>query len=49
MIHKIMELSEESLYIIFLDLQKVYDALERSRFMDILEGYGVGTRDLSLL
>ena len=49
LLHKVMAMREEALYSIFLDLQKVYDALERSRFMDILEGYGVGTRDLSLL
>ena len=33
---------EEVLYMIFLDLTKVYDALDRSRCLDILEGYGVG-------
>ena len=27
---------------IFLDLTKAYDALDRSRCLDILEGYGVG-------
>ena len=32
---------EEVLYVIFLDLTKVYDALDRSRCLDILEGYGV--------
>ena len=30
------------MYVIFLDLHKVYDALERDRCLDILEGYGVG-------
>ena len=34
---------------IFLYLHKAYDALERSRFLEILDGYGVGTRDLFLL
>ena len=29
---------------IFLDLQKAYDALDRSRCLEILEGYGVGPR-----
>ena len=33
---------EEVLYVIFLDMTKAYDALDRSRFLDILEGYGVG-------
>ena len=40
---------EEVLYMIFLDLYKSYDALERYRFLDILEGYGVGPRDLCLI
>ena len=35
-------LREEVLYVIFLDLHKAYDALERSRCLEILEGYGVG-------
>ena len=34
---------------IFLDLQKAYNALDRSRCLDILEGYGVGPRALHLL
>ena len=37
---------EELLYMIFLDLYKAYDVLERTRFLEILEGYGVGTRYL---
>ena len=34
---------------IFLDRQKTYNALDRSRCLDIMEGYCVGTRDLCLL
>ena len=34
---------------IFLDLTKAYDALDRSRSLDILEGYGVGPRARQLL
>ena len=34
---------------IFLDLHKGYDALDRSRCLDILEGYGVGPQSRRLL
>ena len=34
---------------IFLDLHKAYDALYRSRCLDILEGYGVGPQACQLL
>ena len=34
-------LREEVLYVIFLDLHKAYDALDRSRCLEILEGYGM--------
>ena len=34
---------------IFLDLTKAYDALYRSRCLEILEGYGVGPNDRRLL
>ena len=40
---------EEFLYVIFLDLTKAYDALYRSRILDILKGYGVGKRVRLLL
>ena len=40
---------EKVLYIIFLDLHKAYDALERSRCLEILEGYGVGPQARRLL
>ena len=35
-------MKEEVLYVIFLDLTKVYNSLDRSRCLEILEGYGVG-------
>ena len=35
---------EEVLYVIFLDLTKAYDALDRSRSLEILKVYGVGER-----
>ena len=34
---------------IFLDLTKAYDALDRSRSLEILKGYGVGERVRRLL
>ena len=40
---------EEVLYVIFLDLTKAYDALDRSRTLEILKGYGVGDRVRRLL
>ena len=40
---------EEVLYVIFLDLTKAYDALDRSRCLEILEGYGVGPSTRRLL
>ena len=33
----------------FLDLHKAYDALDRSRCLEIVEGYGVGPRARRLL
>ena len=39
----------EFLYVIFLDLTKAYDALDRSRSLEILKGYGVGERVRRLL
>ena len=40
---------EEVLYVIFLDLTKAYDALDRFRSLEILEGYGVGPQARRLL
>ena len=37
------------MYVIFLDLHKAYDALDRYRCLDILEGYSVGPRACWLL
>ena len=41
LLHKLAFLREEVMYVIFLELHKTYDALDRSRCLDILEGYGV--------
>ena len=40
---------EEVLHAIFLDLHDPYDTLDRSRCLEILEGYGVGPNSLRLL
>ena len=49
LIHQVTAMIEEVLHVIFLELHKSYDALERSRCLEILEGYGVGPRALRLL
>ena len=40
---------EEVLYVIFLDLHKAYEALDRSRSLEILEGCGVGPQARRIL
>ena len=42
LLQQLAAMREEVLYVIFLDLTKAYDALDRSRCLDILEDYGVG-------
>ena len=49
LLQQLAAMREEVLYMIFLDLQKVYDALYRSRCLEILEGYGVRPRARRLL
>ena len=49
LLQQLAALREEVLYVIFLKLQKEYDALDRSRCLEILDGYGVGLRDCRLL
>ena len=49
LLQKLAALREEVLYVIFLDLHTAYDALDRSRCLEILEGYGVGPRSKRLL
>ena len=49
MLQQLEALREEVLYVVFLDLHKVYDALYRSKCLGILEGYGVGPRARKLL
>ena len=42
LLQQLAAMREEVLYVIFLDLTKAYYALDRSRCLDILEGFGVG-------
>ena len=42
LLEQLAAMREEFLYVIFLDLTKAYDALDRSRSLEILEGYRVG-------
>ena len=49
LIQQIAALREEVMYVIFLDLHKAYDALGRSRCLEILEGYGMGPQTRRLL
>ena len=49
LLQQLAALREEVLYMIFLDLHKAYDALDRCRCPEILEGYGVGPRSRRLL
>ena len=46
MLQKITPMQEEFLFEVFLDLQKVHDALEQERCLNILAVYGVGPRAL---
>ena len=49
LLKQLAAMREEVLYVIFLDLTKAYDALDRSRSLEILKGYGVGDRVQRLL
>ena len=49
LLQQLASIREEVLYVIFLDLTKAYDALDRSRCIEILEGYGVGPSARRLL
>ena len=49
LLQQLSALREEVLYVIFLDLHKAHDALDRSRYLEILEGYGVGPKARNLL
>ena len=42
LLQQLAAMREEVLYVIFLDLTKAYDALDRSQSLEILKVYGVG-------
>ena len=44
LLQQLAAMREEVLYVIFLDMTKSYSALDRSRSLEILKGYGVGGR-----
>ena len=49
LLEKVASIREAALHAIFPYLHKEYYALDRSRCLEILDGYGVGTRALCLL
>ena len=49
LLKQLAALREKVLYVIFLDLTKAYGALDRSRCLEILEGYGVGPNNRRLM
>ena len=49
LLHQLAALREEVLYVIFLDLHKAYGALDRSRCLENLEGYGAVPKSRRLL
>ena len=49
LLHHLVALRKEVLNVIFLDLHKAYDALDRSICLDILEGSGLGPQSRRLL
>ena len=48
-LNQLVALGEEVLHMIFLDLHKVYDALDRLGCLEVIEVYGVGTRSCRCL
>ena len=49
LLQQLAAMREEVFYVIFLDPTKAYNALDRSRCLEILEGYGVGPSARRLL
>jgi len=42
-------IEQEALYETFIDLRKAYNAMDRERCLEILEGYGIGPNILRLI
>ena len=49
LLQQLASLRKEVLYVISMDLHNSYDALDRFRCLEILEGYGVGPRAFQIL
>ena len=49
LMQQLAAMSKEVLYTIFLDLHKLYDALDRDRCLEIMEGYSVGPQSCRIL
>ena len=49
LLHQIIAMMKRVFVSIFIDIHTVYDSLDREQCLDILEGYGVGTRTLHIM
>ena len=49
LLQQLIAMKEAVLHEVFLDLQKVHSALDRDKCLNILAGYGVGSRTLRIL
>ena len=49
LLQQLTDTREAVIFEVFLDIQKVYDALDRDRCLGIMAAYGVGPRAIRLL
>ena len=49
LLQQLAAMKEEVLYVIFLDLHKTYDALDRDRCLNIMKGYRAGPQARRIL
>ena len=49
LVHQLAYLEQHPLFVIFIDLKKAYDAMDRERCWEILVGYGVGPNMIRLI